>query len=167
MKHTLLICVALLGLSRLPAQSFSPVLLSNAGGYVRSGAGPSLCFALGELAVTAIGTAPALAQGFFYSAECAVRVGLDLPLAELLALRMYPNPAGDWLQLRLKPPGNESLLITLYDLQGRPCGGRLHFAGPFEQEKTLDLSGLSPGMYLLRVAAGEGRALGAVKLWKR
>lgn len=64
----------------------------------------------------------------------------ELPLGS----RIYPNPANN--RLNLEVPGLTS--YTLYDLSGRLL---MHSARP---ETTVDLSGVQPGVYQLRIMVG-------------
>ena len=64
----------------------------------------------------------------------------ELPLGS----RIYPNPANN--RLNLEVPGLTS--YTLYDLSGRLL---IHSARP---ETTVDLSGVHPGVYQLRIMVG-------------
>jgi hypothetical protein len=64
------------------------------------------------------------------------------------ALQMYPNPAGDWLQIEL-PAGNALLQVALRDALGRICPATWSGA-------QLNTSGLPAGLYYLSVTDAEG-----------
>jgi hypothetical protein len=77
---------------------------------------------------------------------------------ESSALRLYPNPAGDWVQVAL-PEELETGSMELLDFQGRIVQRLMG------QERRIDLSGLPAGVYTLLVRTREGRVLryGVVK----
>jgi hypothetical protein len=64
------------------------------------------------------------------------------------ALQMYPNPAGDWLQIEL-PAGNALVQVALRDALGRICPATWSGA-------QLNTSGLPAGLYYLSVTDAEG-----------
>ncbi len=60
--------------------------------------------------------------------------------------RVYPNPARDYVMLS----GNDKKLpvwVTMYDLQGR----QVYHAMTKEEQYRVDLSGLAPGSYFIRI----------------
>lgn len=73
---------------------------------------------------------------------------------ESFGLRLYPNPAGDWMQIQL-PAGITPVSMELMDLQGKVIR---HLGG---QERRIDLSGLPVGVYTLLVRTSEGAWLRA------
>ncbi len=65
-------------------------------------------------------------------------------------LRVYPNPATDRLQIvNAAVPS----ALALYDAQGRRC---LYVAQPQSRELTLELKGLSAGLYFLHIWQADG-----------
>ncbi|MEM6783783.1 MAG: PQQ-dependent sugar dehydrogenase [Bacteroidota bacterium] len=89
------------------------------------------------------------AQARFVEVE-GVRVNTDTPVPTSSALRIaevYPNPARDVLHLRLDAPTDASFRIEVLDVLGR----RVRTATAASGEATLDVRGLSPGTYTLRV----------------
>lgn len=77
------------------------------------------------------------------------------PVPEILPLSLAPNPTQDMLQVQSPAfAAGQAITLTLFDMTGR--------VQVIEQQRTvpgeyqLDLGGLSPGMYLLRVAV-DGR----------
>lgn len=65
------------------------------------------------------------------------------------SLRVYPNPAKDELRLSLDKPGTPAE-ISVYTPEGRLVISQVSR----QQEARLDISRLSPGLYLLRCQAG-------------
>jgi len=66
---------------------------------------------------------------------------------------VYPNPAGDFLNVRFPGAAAGAMMVDLYAVTGRNVfSGREVNAGTLE----LDLTGVSPGFYFLRVRDAEG-----------
>ena len=78
-------------------------------------------------------------------------VGIDPLLGE--SLSVYPNPVTDQLNLELVLVRSADVSISLYDL-----AGRILFSNQIESVQQLDtginLIGISRGMYILKVQAG-------------
>ncbi|MEO0855863.1 MAG: PQQ-dependent sugar dehydrogenase [Bacteroidota bacterium] len=89
------------------------------------------------------------AQARFVEVE-GVRVSTDAPVPTAPALRIaevYPNPTRDLLHLRLDAPSTTPLRIDVLDVLGR----RVRTATVVPGDATLDVRGLPPGTYTLRV----------------
>ena len=67
------------------------------------------------------------------------------------AVHVYPNPASDVLHIEF--PGADEYGIALLTLTGKPVFGGWHAGGGF---KTLDVSTLKRGVYLLKIEDNEG-----------
>ena len=87
--------------------------------------------------------------------EGAVTATDPAPASGALALAVAPNPATDAARVRFTLDTVEETSVTLYDALGRVAvridAGTLP-AGA--QERVLDVSGLAPGAYVLRLQAG-------------
>lgn len=72
-----------------------------------------------------------------------------------LALRVAPNPARGSVRLGYALPESGAVTLALYDILGRDItrlvDGR---RPPGEHEEVLDVAGLSPGLYVLRLSTG-------------
>ena len=66
-----------------------------------------------------------------------------------LPFRTYPNPADE--QLTIEAAGQEDYQIIMYDLSGR----RVLQRDQLSSQATLDVSGLRPGVYLIKLRNGE------------
>ena len=75
----------------------------------------------------------------------------ELPLEEE-ALQVYPNPAEDALYIHVV--GQSQFMVSIYDLQGRL---KMQRSLPADGGQPLDVRGLMPGVYALRVV-GDGLA---------
>lgn len=67
---------------------------------------------------------------------------------------LWPNPAGEMLNVRFFHRQVEDYRLEIYDLQGRLMQSQAFAKG---DEAQLDLSTLSPGMYLLNAQSPQGR----------
>lgn len=76
------------------------------------------------------------------------------PATALSSLACFPNPARTQATLRL-PAASEAATATLLDAQGRTV--RTYPLSAHATTATLDLSGLAPGLYVVRCGAATGR----------
>lgn len=86
-----------------------------------------------------------------YSKYITVRRGVQ----ELRLEAPYPNPAGSQLSVRYAVPDRQEVTIRLYDVLGRHLRTLVQEAKEGRHEQTLELSGISSGVYFLRLAAGK------------
>ena len=73
--------------------------------------------------------------------------GISDPLP--LSFRLYPNPAQDQVSIDLDSIAAE-VVIRLFDMHGRRVG----LLQTFSKNPELDLSGLSPGIYMVSITSG-------------
>ena len=87
-----------------------------------------------------------------------VLTGLPLAPADQVDLRLYPNPARGRGQVTvaLATPG-QALSLHLIDPLGRVCWERHYAQAPAEVQAEVDLRGLAPGLYLLRLSLPDGQ----------
>ena len=77
----------------------------------------------------------------------------EVPVAEALPFKIYPNPATDLVRLEWSEQGVEVLQVELYD-----GSGRLVLAQPAPENRGgVDISNLPNGLYLLRLSTADGR----------
>lgn len=81
-------------------------------------------------------------------------LGIEPAYATDLDVLLYPNPAQDAVLLRTDLRRAGILRITLIDMLGRTARHMERAAGPGITRESIDLNGLAPGMYLLRLSAG-------------
>lgn len=75
-----------------------------------------------------------------------------------LAVNVYPNPASDFLYVKLD---KEISSIQLYALTGKAV---LEMKGSNLNEEQLDISGLNPGMYILRIQSGKDEIVHKIQI---
>lgn len=91
----------------------------------------------------------------------------DLTLVSVYVDRVFPNPTQDFLTVRHRLPANQSLLLRVFDMQGRQLDAlRLSQADVAAGQFSLDVSRYAPGMYSLNFVLG-GKNLGSVKFNKQ
>jgi len=69
---------------------------------------------------------------------------LGIPGFELAGVNVYPNPATDQLHVTL--PGNDKVVITLYNMSGAVI---YSMEGNASDRYDIDLTGKAKGVYLL------------------
>ena len=76
---------------------------------------------------------------------------------------VYPNPTAEWLNVEA-PDAPAAFGLELFDVTGKP----LQFlpAEPQSERRTVDLSGLTPGMYLLRLRTEDRKTIKTFKIFK-
>ncbi len=73
----------------------------------------------------------------------------------LQVLQSYPNPARDQLHLLTGDIREERAVIEITDMQGRAVKYQVSALSRDQDELLLDVSSLQPGVYLIRMRAGE------------
>lgn len=131
----------------------------SSGSYHR-GSAASLSWSLGELSVTTLRAGGViLTQGVQQARLTATPAGE--PAGVGLGITAYPNPATDYLTVSMGGGGAGSAHLALHDLHGRVIL-RERLAG---SPHTLNLSGIPPAVYVLRVYEG-GRELKTFRVVK-
>ncbi|MBV6406181.1 MAG: DUF4397 domain-containing protein [Flavobacteriales bacterium] len=84
--------------------------------------------------------------------ELPVYTGVEEQAGPLAGTVLWPNPAADRLNIRIPDLGPRSLQLALLDASGRAVRS-WSGAGPARQadQLTLDLAGLAPGTYVIRL----------------
>ena len=123
------------------------------------GDGAAVVFASGFLDPGANGGGPgfgifaALANGTVV--EFSTFVNLDQTSADAMDISAYPNPATDWLTIRIQP-NNARSTITLHDIQGKQ-----HFTtamSPGQTTTEINTSVLPGGLYFITVETNEQKS---------
>ena len=152
---TLLLAISMSGF--LYAQSISRSVIASAGDYNSNG-NISISWTLGEIATeTLIGSNITLTQGFQQPDTMkAVYVIPGFPDRNL-DIKVYPNPATEFIKILLKGNDDLDLQVELYDAIGRELMVSKVYAG--ENEKSLDVTAFRPGIYFLKIATSNGTAI--------
>lgn len=70
--------------------------------------------------------------------------------------QIYPNPAADLLQLMIDASTNDKGLIRIYDIAGKPVMQSAWNLVAGNNEKTVDVSALPSGIYVVQTESAEG-----------
>ncbi|MCC6400108.1 MAG: T9SS type A sorting domain-containing protein, partial [Flavobacteriales bacterium] len=118
--------------------------------------GPFLCAILnGVFGVDQDGTQSlVLSDGRVLDEELVKAIEQDMPLAEL---NLWPNPARDVLNIELTAYAEARIEMSVINILGQEAMPALAVnAGKGETRTTVDVAGLVPGQYILRLTIGDG-----------
>ena len=139
-----------LGLIGLQAQEVVP-----ASGGEASGSGGSVSYSVGQLVyITNTGTNGTVAQGIQQPYEISVVSGLKEAKGISLMISAYPNPATDFLLLKVDASTNlniQSMSYQLYDISGKLLENK-KIEG---NETSIAMSNLLPSTYFVKVIQGK------------
>jgi len=138
----LVLFVLFLGITKLHAQETIPSSGGNA-----SGSGGTTSYTVGQVVYTInTGTNGSVIQGVQQPYEISVISGIDVEYI-LLECSAYPNPATDYLTLKVENKNNKSLFYQLYDMSGTLLKNeKLN-----ENEVTISIEDFIPSIYFLKV----------------
>ncbi len=134
-------------LVRAPAQETVP-----ASGGDASGSGGTVSYSVGQLFFNIhTGTSGSVAGGVQQPWEISVVTGIPEAEGIDLLVSAFPNPATDYLILRVGNYDHQNLSYQLFDVNGRLIANR-----QIESNQTrIDMTGLVYGVYFLRVYSRE------------
>jgi len=119
-----------------------------ASGGDASGSGGSVSYSVGQIVYTTnTGTTGSVAQGVQQPFEISVVTELEEAEGISLQCSVYPNPATDYLVLKVENFDKEDLSYQLIDINGKPLENK-KIAG---NETSIVMSNLVPATYFLRV----------------
>lgn len=163
MKTRILAIIFLASVSSLCAQQLTPTVVSSGGSYSSAG-GYTLSATVGEIAVTTLKAATlTLTQGFQQPYDIGVGIketGLDW------SITAYPNPVSQFLNIRFDVEEPLDLNVEIMDVSGRKHILRELFYVTRGNIETFDLSGLSRGVYLVRICTPDRRVQKTYKIQK-
>jgi len=109
-----IVIVFVIGFTSLQAQSTNPASGGNA-----SGSGGSVSYTIGQIVYTKNnGTNGSVAQGVQQPYEISVVTGIEEALGISLEIMVYPNPATDFVKLKIENYEVQNLRYQLYDING-------------------------------------------------
>jgi hypothetical protein len=137
------ICMFGLG-STIQAQNAIPASGANA-----AGSGGSVSYTVGQVVyTTSTGTNGSVAQGVQHPYEISVVTGIEEALGISLEVSVHPNPAQDFIILKIKNYEVVNLRYQLYDINGS-----LLLSNKVEgQEMNISMQNILPSVYFLKVA---------------
>lgn len=148
-------------------QEASLQVIASAGGYFENEtAGFSLSWTVGEVAYSTLtATDYILTQGFQQGDLFATNT--EEPNFSESGISIYPNPAVNEIRVIISAAeGQESVLVDFYDLTGRKVDSRKFQFSP-NVPKTLELSTLKPGLYLVKFTFENANRSTLIKLVKK
>lgn len=132
-----------LGLTGLQAQEAIPASGGNA-----SGSGGAVSYSVGQLVYTTnTGTSGFVAQGVQQPYEILVATGIEEVKGITLQCSAYPNPATDYVKLKVENYETENLTYRLYDINGK----LLESKKVDGSETSINMETLVPATYFLKV----------------
>ena len=142
------------GLTGLQAQQAIPASGGNA-----TGTGGTASYTVGQVVYTTVtGGGGSVAQGVQQTYEITVISGIESAKDISLSLVVYPNPAIDFLTLKIAGEVQLPLTASLYDLYGKLISTR-----KIESDETrIEMSNLAPATYFLKILG----SVGAIKTFK-
>ncbi len=145
------------------AQQLTPTVVSSGGSYYSAG-GYTLSATVGEIAVTTLKAATlTLTQGFQQPYDIGVGIketGLDW------SITAYPNPVSQFLNIRFDVTEPLDLNVEIMDIAGRKQMIRELYYVTRGDIETFDLSGLTRGVYLVRIFTPDRRVQKTYKIQK-
>jgi len=161
--HPKLLLVALLILSAsIKAQTLERTVISAAGETLTAG-GASISFTAGETLVGNVAENAAIDQGFWAVTYQTANLSINEAVILKADMTAFPNPVTD--QLTIISDTERSYTISIYDIAGR----MVHKEDQLQatRSKTLDVSKLSSGIFLVTLSTLEGQALKTIKIIKK
>jgi hypothetical protein len=145
--NKIVILIALLFLYTLPIVMYSQDTTPASGGNA-SGTGGSVSYTTGQIVYTTnTGTNGSLSQGVQQPYEISVVTGIEESSDISLAIVVYPNPAKDFIRLKIVTPDVENISYQFYDINGSLIIGN-KVVGP---ETDISIQNISPSTYFLKV----------------
>ena len=163
MKNLTLLLIFVLSVSLSYSHSISSSVVASAGGYSEAG-GISLSWTLGELATeTFTSTNLILTQGFqqgYYEIT-----SINEPLSKSINLKVFPNPAVDFINILIEDIDVNTVKIELYNMEGKLISNEQweNTGSPYQ----LQLSNFSSSQYILRVIDEKNGKINSFKIIKR
>lgn len=128
--------------------------------------GISVSWTIGEVAIATLkdkDNTLVLTQGFQQAYFEITSIGE--PLSTNFEIKVYPNPASDYVWVDLKSDEIKDATIELYDLEGKLIySSKLNL---IEGSTKIDLHNLNSSQYILRISDNTGNVLQTFKLIKR
>lgn len=161
MKKALLLFLSLLFGAWSYSQSLSPEVIATAGDHFTSSSA-QLSWTLGEpVSETFYGEGTTILTQGFHQTNLMITALADFSAD--FKVSVYPNPTAEWLNVEA-PDAPAAFGLELFDVTGKP----LQFlpAEAQSERRTVDLSGLTPGMYLLRLRTEDRKTIKTFKIFK-
>jgi hypothetical protein len=163
MKKLLLFLVSCLFVGSLYSQSISSSVIASAGGDQTVG-GISLSWTLGELATETLTSANLILTQGFQQGYFEI-TAIDDPLSNRIDLKVFPNPAIDYINILIEDKDVKNVKLELYNLEGK-----LIYNEQWENSGSahqLQLSNFSSSQYILKIFDDQSGKVQSFKIIKR
>ncbi len=145
MKNKTLLLMVLFLFSLTGLQSQEAVLTASGNA---SGNGGSASYSIGQVSYTTIvGTTGSAAQGIQHPYKIFID-GIDSHKDIILSMVVYPNPANEFVKLKIETENYEILNYQLRDLDGRLIINKQINS----KETTIPMTNLNPATYFLKIS---------------
>ncbi|HVN58323.1 MAG TPA: T9SS type A sorting domain-containing protein [Bacteroidales bacterium] len=123
----------------------------NASGGMATGSGGNVSYSVGQLLNSFdIGSNGSVAKGVQQPYEISVLTDAETLKDNSLTFSLYPNPASDFLTLKVEGDNISGLFYRLLDTSGKLLGtGQLT-----GNETIIQMSSLPPSVYILKISSG-------------
>src|SRR5262245_13950856 len=139
----LMVCISIMGLTNLFAQSLSPQVVASSG-TTFSSASSSLEFTIGEVATSTITAGSnTLTQGFH---QPEIHYASLQNYGNEYIFTLYPNPTTQFVTVASTK--RDDMQVHLYDANGKA----ILTSSIFQEKITVDLQTLAAGSYILLVS---------------
>jgi hypothetical protein len=150
MKLPVIIFIACIFVLPVQAQLIKQEVIASAGGYNVSG-DISLSWTLGETIIETFSSgALVLTHGF--QQKLIVTTVKENPYSSLNVI-LFPNPAGDFINIQTDPPADTETDILLVDLQGKTL--KTDKIGVAISTARFNLQDVPPGIYFIKIIKGK------------
>lgn len=105
---------------------------------------------------TASGSYENLSPGIFTLVNHNYIAVIEVYKESIFDLKVYPNPSKDFVNLQFTTFENQEVSFSLKDINGRNIGQENFKSQQGINQRRIDLSGLSKGIYLLELREGSG-----------
>jgi hypothetical protein len=135
------LCFSFWGITNLLAQQST-----NTSGSEASGSGGTASFTVGQIDyITAIGSGGTITQGIQQPYEIFVVTGIEVTDINLTSV--YPNPASDFIVLKVENAISENFTFQLYTIQGK-----ILLSKKIENSQTsISMAALANAIYFIKV----------------
>ena len=144
-------------------QSSSSHVVAAAGGQAETSE-YEVSWTLGDIAIETLESSSFVLTQGFQQAYFEI-TSIEKFQEEDLLLKVYPNPAADYIYITLESDKIKSVRIELFDLEGKIVINQQWYCsgGPYK----IALNGLNSSFYFLKISTPAGKLLQTFKIIKR
>ena len=134
------------------------------GGEYQEGTNYRLSYTVGDVLVKKM-TSVNLNLTTGFQQTWALSVGVE-EIEELMGITAFPNPVADFVRLDLHSGEYRDITVNIISVTGTIIQ-TLKFDGQHNGRVVeINMSGVKPGLYLMRISSGDGKLSKAIRLFK-